>query len=372
MAQTTVKGIRSGEKIRRIIEITLILCIIIPCISTVHAAEIKHSGKSGDIDWSIDSEGCLTLSGSGEYQKNEWRQYASEIKTAKVDIENITDLSLLFNGCMALTDIDFQHLDTSQVTSIAGMFYDCRGLTSLDLSSFHTSKVTNMGGVFYGCSNLEKINFSGWNTSKVTDMQEMFYGCSSLSEISVSGFDTGNVTNMEAMFYDCGGLLSLDLGGFTTTNVLSMNAMFCRCENLAILDLHSFDMSKCEGTNEMFSYCWSLENIRTPYHLKANIALPSSSGKEWRDEQGTVYTEFPKNTDRSVLLTLKGVRKKGDINADGDITMTDLLKCLHHVSGRTLLTGDAFFAADINDDGVVKMTDLLQILYYVSGRNMEL
>jgi Ca2+-binding EF-hand superfamily protein len=64
--------------------------------------------------------------------------------------------------------------------------------------------------------------------------------------------------------------------------------------------------------------------------------------------------------------------RKGDINGDGRITMTDLLMCLHHVSGRTTLTGEAFLAADINGDGAVKMTDLLRILHYVSGRNSSI
>lgn len=66
------------------------------------------------------------------------------------------------------------------------------------------------------------------------------------------------------------------------------------------------------------------------------------------------------------------VPSKGDINGDGRVTMTDLLMCLHHVSGRSLLAGDAFLMADINGDGAVKMTDLLRILHYVSGRNPAL
>lgn len=61
---------------------------------------------------------------------------------------------------------------------------------------------------------------------------------------------------------------------------------------------------------------------------------------------------------------------KGDVNSDGRITMADLMMCLHHVSGRTALTGNEFLAADIDDDGIIKMGDLMRILHYVSGRSM--
>lgn len=52
--------------------------------------------------------------------------------------------------------------------------------------------------------------------------------------------------------------------------------------------------------------------------------------------------------------------------------MTDLMMCLHHVSGRTVLTDNALLAADIDDDGTVKMVDLMKVLHYVSGRNSNL
>lgn len=115
------------------------------------------------------------------------------------------------------------------------------------------------------------------------------------------------------------------------------------------------------------------EAFRHDYFLVGNnnftdhIAdVPTGSGKKF------LY-ELPLASNEDYVYHANvPVSTKGDVNADGRITMTDLLMCLHHVSGRTLLTGDAFLAADINDDGVVKMTDLLRILHYVSGRNTVL
>ena len=41
----------------------------------VEAATIVHSGKDGDINWSIDSEGCLKIEGEGDYSNHEWNKY---------------------------------------------------------------------------------------------------------------------------------------------------------------------------------------------------------------------------------------------------------------------------------------------------------
>lgn len=63
---------------------------------------------------------------------------------------------------------------------------------------------------------------------------------------------------------------------------------------------------------------------------------------------------------------------KGDINEDGTVSVSDLLMCLHHISGSSILTGNAFSAAEINGNGDVDVTDLLRILHYISGSVEEL
>lgn len=58
---------------------------------------------------------------------------------------------------------------------------------------------------------------------------------------------------------------------------------------------------------------------------------------------------------------------KGDINADGQINLKDLMLCLHHTSGQSILEADEFTRADINGDGSVTIIDLMKILHYISG-----
>lgn len=66
------------------------------------------------------------------------------------------------------------------------------------------------------------------------------------------------------------------------------------------------------------------------------------------------------------------VIEKGNINGDGAVNVVDLMMCLHYVSGREPLEGDALLAADINGDGIVNVVDLMRILHYVSGRSETL
>ena len=52
--------------------------------------------------------------------------------------------------------------------------------------------------------------------------------------------------------------------------------------------------------------------------------------------------------------------------------MVDLMRVLHHISGRNTLEVLGKELADIDLNGRVNMTDLMKILHYVSGRREEL
>ncbi len=74
--------------------------------------------------------------------------------------------------------------------------------------------------------------------------------------------------------------------------------------------------------------------------------------------------------DRENYLLVYG--RKGDINGDKKISMVDLMRVLHHISGRNTLEVLGKELADIDLNGRVNMTDLMKILHYVSGRREEL
>ena len=202
------------RKIRRAVAFTLVVALTASLMPAEYlnnilpdklpwmakAAEIVHSGIDVDLEWSIDSEGCLKISGSGDYSSCEWTSYYNEIKTAVVDVDNITSTRYMFDGCSKLTSLDLTNFDTSNVTNMSYMFRNCSSLASLDLSNFDTSSVTNMGNMFRGCNNLNSLELSRFNTSSVTDMNGMFSGCSNLTSLDLTNFDTSSVKYLDYMF----------------------------------------------------------------------------------------------------------------------------------------------------------------------------
>ena len=174
--------------------------------------------------------------------------------------ENVTNMSLMFSGCISLQELDLSNFDTRNVTNMSLMFHACKSLQELDLSNFDTRNVTDMDYMFWGCNSLQKLDLSNFNTRNVTTMGGMFWGCN-LQELNLSSFDTRNVTDMASMFRDCNSLQELDLSSFDTRNVTSMSSMFCDCHSLHELDLSSFDTRNVTSMASMFQGCNSLQKL---------------------------------------------------------------------------------------------------------------
>lgn len=253
--------------------------------------------KYGHIKWAIDSEGTLTVTGTGDFappgtsenlmRYAPWYKYTESIVNAKINVSGMKDASCLFYGldklvnldlsgfdtskvinmsnmfstCEKLTSLDLSGFDTSNVTSMSGMFVGCRGLTSLDVSKFDTSKVTSMSNMFCRCRGLTSLDISKLDTSSATRMIGMFDGCRGLTSLDVSKLDTSRVTDMSYMFRECSRLTSLDLSGFNTSNVAKMASMFESCSSLTDLDVSVLDTSNVTKMASMFKSCSSLTNL---------------------------------------------------------------------------------------------------------------
>lgn len=214
----------------------------------------EHSNLSGLFEW---YHNLRTITGLNNF-----------------DTTNVTDMSLMFNECYQLYQLDVSNFNTSNVTNMSSMFNECYNLEELDLIKWNVLSVTNMSWMFSHCYRLTSLNLTEWNTTNVTDMSHMFEHCKQLTKLDVNHFNTSNVTNMNCMFYNCGvssfepvslKLTELDLiksqSKWNTSKVESMNDMFGYCSNLTKLDLSNLDGWNVRDMSEMFIDCCNLTQL---------------------------------------------------------------------------------------------------------------
>lgn len=92
-----------------------------------------------------------------------------------------------FDSFSSLKAIDgMEHLNTEEMSNMSMMFNGFRELKSIDLSRFNTEKVTDMSAMFKDCNDLTVLDLSTFCTDKVVDMNNMFCHCSALTNIYVS------------------------------------------------------------------------------------------------------------------------------------------------------------------------------------------
>ena len=164
--------------------------------------------------------------------------YKSDIIEFKLkQINEITDLSMMFQGCRNLVSLpDLSLLETDKVTDISYMFSNCSSLSSLpDISTWNTENVTNMSSIFYGCTSLSELpDISYWNTKNVTDMSFLFYNCSLLKSLpNISKWDTKEVTDMSYMFFKCSSLKSMpDIQKWNIKKLINISNILSECSSL--------------------------------------------------------------------------------------------------------------------------------------------
>ena len=299
---------------------------------------IKYSGVDGDLSWSIDTAGHLLVEGSGDYTDSSpaWLSYRSMIYSAKIAVDNTTNLSRYFQGCDSLQTVDLTEVDSSKVTNMSEMFAECMSLTSVKLSGLDTSNVTDMGAMFFLCSSLTNLDLSTFDTSNVTSMVNMFNSCQRLVSLDLSNFNTSQVTSMAGMFQGCPGLTSLNVSGFDTSKVRHTAMMFAWCSGLKQLDLSSWDMAQVSdelSANSMFQNCNQLIKLSTPINVNIDVNLPTNEVGNWTSRDGQIYTVLPKNTnvsmklscgkDKSEDLTGYTISLKGDIAVNLHMQLSD-------------------------------------------------
>lgn len=197
------------------------------CSVTVEKNTIA-AGVCGDsLEWTLNKEGILTISGSGEmedWEKNQtaWEEYKNAVKKIIIE-QGVTSIGdYAFERCENLEEID---IPDSVVDIGVSAFEECfrlqsvvvpEGVQSIGMWAFaHCSflnnivlpeSVTELGAwAFYSCKNLTSIEIP----QKVTSIEaELFWWCESLKEITIPN----GVTDIgEKAFYYCQNLSSITI-----------------------------------------------------------------------------------------------------------------------------------------------------------------
>ena len=166
------------------------------------------------------------------------------IDVSDFNTSQVTDMSGMFYECNTLTSIDVSGFDTSKVTDMTAMFAGYDDYMDLEeikgLENFDTSNVVSMSIMFQQCVKLHEINVSNFDTRSVIDMSYMFCDCSAITTLNLSKFNTSKVKNMIEMFGGCSNLKTIYVSeydeandtGWTTKTVTSSANMFTNCSKI--------------------------------------------------------------------------------------------------------------------------------------------
>lgn len=251
--------------------VLLLLCGLLSIPAA--AEETVAEGTFGtNISWSLDSNGKMTVSGTGtisDYNNVNytWEQYLDQIQRAEIcdGITNVPERA--FSGCTALTEVILG--DT--VTTIGyGAFENCAALTQLNWSGELTlidawafaqctalteaelpEKLVSIGGfAFSGCTGLTKVTVC----DGLTEVRGYaFDGCSSLTELLLP--DSVTSIGVRA-FRDCTGLTQFRIpAGLTATGEYMME----NCTGLTEIIIPDSVQTVAEGS---FSGCTGVTRLQ--------------------------------------------------------------------------------------------------------------
>ena len=253
--------------------ILAMLLVLVMCVSLlpVGAFAATASGTDGNITWSLDDAGTLTISGAGAMKNYSsksysgtyattapWGQYYADIKSVVIP-DSVTSIgSCAFYGCSRLTSVTIGN-GVQSIGSYA--FRGCSGLTGV----YITDLAAWCGIAFGDLDTSQPLCYAHnlyLNGELVTDLvipdsvqsigSYAFYHCSGLTSVTIPD----SVTSIGRFaFFDCSGLTSVTIGN----SVKSIgDYAFGYCSSLTSVTIPDSVQSIGYGA---FLYCGGLSDV---------------------------------------------------------------------------------------------------------------
>ena len=272
---------------KRLLSFVLALLMIASLLpATALAADIVDSGTCGaEVTWTLDSDGVLTISGSGDmhgYGLSEAPWHGSRVKSAVI-ADGVTSIGAwAFFNCRSLTSVTIP----DSVTSIGALaFNECTSLTSVTIPDSVTSigawafnectsltsvtildSVTSIGdAAFASCTSLTGIWVAEGNSHYANDASGVLFNKDKTTLVQCPGAFSGSyaipnsVTSIgERAFYYCTSLTSVTIPDSVTS---IGDGAFAGCRSLTSVTIPNGVTSIGDSA---FSYCKSLTSVTIP------------------------------------------------------------------------------------------------------------
>ena len=241
------------------------------------------SGSCGDsVTYTLDTDGVLTISGSGAMTSAPWRGKRDQIKKAVIEtgVTNIVEDAFIY--CSALTSVEIPN----SVTSIDnGAFYNCSALTSVEIPN----SVTSIGNyAFFQCSALTSVNMPG---GVISIGNYAFIYCTSLTSVELPN----SVTSIgDSVFLQCTSLTSVTIPD-SVTNLGKMMFTYCTGltsvtlpKNLSVIPYAAF--ARCTSLAEItIGYVTEVGNYAFDDNLLTTVNYPCDH------DISDIQSSFPNN-----------------------------------------------------------------------------
>lgn len=239
------------ETISLLVAITMLLS----CLPIITGAET--SGTCGDsITWTLDDNGVLTISGSGDMPDYDWSStapwYSQKDAITKIVIGNgVTSIGdLAFAGCTNLLNISIPNT----VKSIGNWAFDsCGKLSDLELPD----SVQSVGKMaFWSCRGLTGELKLPDSISAIEPYA--FMNCENLTKVILPK----NLTVLnDGVFENCTSLSSIEI----PDGVTSIGSSFAYCS--ALTEIPTLPNSITSIGNSAFAYCTGITSLNIPEHI---------------------------------------------------------------------------------------------------------